>query len=789
MPLIKSNSKSAISTNIKEMQASGHPHAQAIAAALSNARRYGRKYADGGDVDAPDLSDAAQADAARTIAASRVRQAVQPIAGRQESPDANLPGQFIASAAKGMYDQATLPMREPVHVPPDSYTDDSGRILVKKDGQLVPWQEADPQASQAYEQDMLERANWGPRFALNRLSGPLGMKPGAATPGSGAVMPAAKAAEEATPAAEGAAKGWHFTWSSGGHEPEIETFGPHIASKYLYINKGDPKAAIKDITKDYENTNFHAVEDAIGMLQNNPKGLPTAKWIGPNHPYPELEPGWKDLPLEQKLESIIPNSTKPKNIYDSLDAELKSILGPDEAFPLSGKIEDSKFFTNKSQVDQIVDQMKDYMGSPKNPAKKAEKVLSDIADKAAYKYNKIALATADRWAKETAPKFKVPPFIREKAEQIGLNQPAFHGTNATHEIGQGFEEFMLPPRQIGAHFGTQQAAHDIMSWDQPGSRIYPVMIKAKNPLDLPDLGSWYPNKMADALKEHSNIPNHEINAIMNAKYLNSNVTEKQTEALRSLIQKHGYDSIRYTNAVEDPGSVSYIALDPSHIRSMYAKFDPDKKHLAHLAAGLAGAGWVGANALGKQESGMAGGGKVHDRIARKYAAGGSPTAPWFVRQEAKNVFREGMLHSSVPGRTDKLPISVNGGSYIVPADIVSALGQGNSLSGNSIIRKMFNSSPYGLPVPHIRSGRPNIGSLPRAARMANNKPFGFANGGSTEPTPIIAAGGEYVLSPETVLKVGGGDMKHGHAVLDRWVKMVREKHIRTLKHLPGPAKD
>ena len=41
MPLIKSGSKEAVSTNIRKMIKSGHPQKQAVAAALSNQRRYG----------------------------------------------------------------------------------------------------------------------------------------------------------------------------------------------------------------------------------------------------------------------------------------------------------------------------------------------------------------------------------------------------------------------------------------------------------------------------------------------------------------------------------------------------------------------------------------------------------------------------------------------------------------------------------------------------------------------------------------------------------------------------
>lgn len=41
MPLFKGTSKATISTNIKEMIDAGHPRAQAIAAALSTARKSG----------------------------------------------------------------------------------------------------------------------------------------------------------------------------------------------------------------------------------------------------------------------------------------------------------------------------------------------------------------------------------------------------------------------------------------------------------------------------------------------------------------------------------------------------------------------------------------------------------------------------------------------------------------------------------------------------------------------------------------------------------------------------
>ncbi len=43
MPLVKSKSKKAIGKNIAEMEKSGHPHKQAVAAALETAREAGAK--------------------------------------------------------------------------------------------------------------------------------------------------------------------------------------------------------------------------------------------------------------------------------------------------------------------------------------------------------------------------------------------------------------------------------------------------------------------------------------------------------------------------------------------------------------------------------------------------------------------------------------------------------------------------------------------------------------------------------------------------------------------------
>jgi hypothetical protein len=117
----------------------------------------------------------------------------------------------------------------------------------------------------------------------------------------------------------------------------------------------------------------------------------------------------------------------------------------------------------------------------------------------------------------------------------------------------------------------------------------------------------------------------------------------------------------------------------------------------------------------------------------------------------------GPIHSNVAGRTDHLPINVPSGSYVIPADIISAMGEGNTMAGFKYANTVFG--------------------------VQQNSP-------EHEPVEIVAAGGEYVITPENVAnRIGGGDVDAGHKNLDEFVKDYRAKTIQTLSKLPGPKRD
>lgn len=119
----------------------------------------------------------------------------------------------------------------------------------------------------------------------------------------------------------------------------------------------------------------------------------------------------------------------------------------------------------------------------------------------------------------------------------------------------------------------------------------------------------------------------------------------------------------------------------------------------------------------------------------------------------------GLLHSKVPGRTDQLPITVSVGSYVIPADVVSGLGQGNTLAGAHLLEEIIGPSATGTKM---------------------------AAGGSSGTTPIVAAGGEYIVPPAHVARLGKGNEAKGHAILDNLVKSVRTATAKRLTKLPPP---
>lgn len=145
-----------------------------------------------------------------------------------------------------------------------------------------------------------------------------------------------------------------------------------------------------------------------------------------------------------------------------------------------------------------------------------------------------------------------------------------------------------------------------------------------------------------------------------------------------------------------------------------------------------------------------------------------------VRNDAKKRKKGGRVHvgpieGDQPGRTDVVPMKVADGSYVIPSETISHMGQNNTEAGLKRAQEYFGPNGH----------------------FASKK--GRSSGGSTKeggkPVECITAHGEFVIPPHVVKEIGGGDLDHGHRVLDGFVINMRKDHLKTIANLEPPAQD
>jgi hypothetical protein len=145
-----------------------------------------------------------------------------------------------------------------------------------------------------------------------------------------------------------------------------------------------------------------------------------------------------------------------------------------------------------------------------------------------------------------------------------------------------------------------------------------------------------------------------------------------------------------------------------------------------------------------QAQGLAGGG-----VARGHGGG------------SKLATGSGLVPGNTPGRADAIQTQVPQGAYVIPADVVSGVGQGNTQAGGKRITEMLGAQ-----------------FKPQAQ--------GFANGGRVQMANVRQSGGEYVVHPMHCAHLGGGDVKAGHRELDTMCANVRQAVARHARNAPPP---
>ena len=157
-----------------------------------------------------------------------------------------------------------------------------------------------------------------------------------------------------------------------------------------------------------------------------------------------------------------------------------------------------------------------------------------------------------------------------------------------------------------------------------------------------------------------------------------------------------------------------------------------------------------------------------------------------------------LINSTVPGRTDRIAMRARTGSFVIPADVVSGLGQGNTMAGAKMWGDMLAHGAGGGGGIKRAPATPNVNPMGRARAIAGPiarppappRPMKtFAEGGEVDDgtTPIVTAGGEMLVDPEIVTALGQGDSKAGTKMLCDAVEMIRKQVQAYQRKLPRPS--
>lgn len=202
----------------------------------------------------------------------------------------------------------------------------------------------------------------------------------------------------------------------------------------------------------------------------------------------------------------------------------------------------------------------------------ARKALTKIADK--FKLEPLDAAhILERWQNSgILGEMGVTPELVSTARDLTerIKRGVEHVPSKTRI---GFDEFTLPSGELelGSHFGSKSQASVLASG---GGDVFPFYLSIRNPLRLPDLGTWnYQSVMREARARGVSISTEEYEKVFNARDNNA--------ALRELLESKGFDGVVYQNEAEGKGA-SYIAFRPEQIKSARENkgtFDPRSRKI------------------------------------------------------------------------------------------------------------------------------------------------------------------------------------------------------------------
>lgn len=166
-------------------------------------------------------------------------------------------------------------------------------------------------------------------------------------------------------------------------------------------------------------------------------------------------------------------------------------------------------------------------------------------------------------------------FGATRIEDIGPNDPhpgrvlAFHGT------GVAFDRMDPEKTSFGVHFGTGDQANYVIDAvdNRAPRRVYPAVIDIRNPVTLPDIGTWGEHQVALELQDIDPVRFGGLGDLVLKIWKDGNnsdyASDLAKETVRIAMEDAGYDAIRYYNRFEGEGW-SYIVWEPGKVISATA---------------------------------------------------------------------------------------------------------------------------------------------------------------------------------------------------------------------------
>ncbi len=137
----------------------------------------------------------------------------------------------------------------------------------------------------------------------------------------------------------------------------------------------------------------------------------------------------------------------------------------------------------------------------------------------------------------------------------------------------------LAAEQRGDHL-RRDFIDSVVGAPEVGERVIKVRLRGKY-LDIGrERNTWTPEAMVEALVDEGVISTAEARrfatdvgglGLDEAGFRTISLPEAQ-QFVTDLYAEHGYDGVKYTNLVEDRGSISFLVFDNANVKSQFAEF-------------------------------------------------------------------------------------------------------------------------------------------------------------------------------------------------------------------------